>query len=64
MKIVRCDNAGENLALQRVCEKECLGVSFELTAPGTPQQNGKVDQKVATLYGRMGAMLHGSNIEG
>ena len=28
VKIVRCDNAGENLALQRACEKEGLGVSF------------------------------------
>ena len=36
VKIVRCDNAGENIALQRACEKEGLGMSFELTAPGTP----------------------------
>ena len=63
VKIVRCDNAGENLALQRECEKEGLGISFELTAPGTLQQNRKVEQKFATLYGRMRAMLHGSNIE-
>ena len=61
---MHCDNAGKNLILQRVCEKDGLGVLFELTAPGTPQQNGKVERKFATLYGRMRAMLHGSNIEG
>ena len=64
VKIVRCDNAGENLAQQRACEKEGLGISFELRAPGTPQQNGKVERKFATLYGRMRTLLHGSNIEG
>ena len=64
VKIVRCDNAGENLALQRACESEGLGISFELMAPGSPQQNGKVERKFATLYGRMSTMLHGSNIEG
>ena len=28
VKMVRCDNAGENLALQRACEKEGLGSKF------------------------------------
>ena len=64
VRIMRCDNAGENLALQRACEKEGLGVRFELTAPGTPQQNVKVERKFPTLYGRMRAMFHGSNIKG
>ena len=64
VRIVRCDNAGENLALQRACEKEGLGVRFELTAPSTPQQNGKVEREFATLYGGMRAMLHSSNING
>ena len=53
VRIVCCDNAGENLALRRTCEKEGLGIRFELTAPGTPQQNGKVERKFVTLYGRM-----------
>ena len=64
VRFVRCDNLGENVALQRTCEKEGLGLQFELTTPGTPQQNGKVERKFATLYGRMCVMLHGSNIEG
>ena len=53
VRIVRYDNAGDNLALRRACEKEGSGASFELTAPGTPQQNGKVEQKFSTLCGRM-----------
>ena len=56
---IRCDNAGENIALQRECEKAGLGIQFEFTAPGTPQQNGRVEQKFATLWGRVRAMLEG-----
>ena len=37
VRIVRCDNTGENLALQCACEKEGLGIHFELTAPSTLQ---------------------------
>ena len=39
LRTARCDNAGERIALQRVYEKEGLEVSFELTAPGTPEKN-------------------------
>ena len=59
VKYIRCDNAGENDALKRACLEEGLGVTFEMTAPSTPQQNGKVERKFATLYGRMRAMLRG-----
>jgi transposase InsO family protein len=31
---------------------------FEYTAPGTPQQNGKIERKFATLYGMNRAMLN------
>lgn len=49
VRIVRCDNAEENIALHHVCDKEGLGVSFELTAPGTPQKNGKVTLPPCTV---------------
>ena len=64
VKYIRCDNAGENRALQDACRQEGLGITFEFTTPGTPQQNGRVERKFATLYGRMRAMLQGSKIEG
>ena len=53
VKFIRCDNAGENLAFEKAAKSEGLGLTFEYTAPGTPQQNGKVERKFATLYGRV-----------
>ena len=64
VKSIRLDNSGENLALQELCEQEGLGIKFEFTAPNTPQQNGRVERKYQTLYGRMRCMLAGSGIEG
>ena len=62
VKFVRCDNAGENRKFQEACEKEGLSIQFEYTAPGTPQQNGRVERKFATLYGRVRAMLNGARV--
>lgn len=63
VKIIRCDNAGENLAFEEACKREGLGLRFEYTAPGTPQQNGRVEKRFQTLYGRARAMLLGSGID-
>ena len=38
VKYIRLDNSGENRSLQKECEKQNLGIIFEFTAPGTPQQ--------------------------
>ena len=57
VKFIRCDNAGENKILEATCKKESLGIIFEFTAPGTPQQNGMVERAFATLYGSMRAMM-------
>ena len=54
-----CDNAGENQAFERTCNQEGLGIDFEYIAPGTPQQNGRVKGKFATLLNRVHAMLNG-----
>ena len=43
VKNIRCDNAGENLTLEKDCRNDGLGIQFEFPAPGTPQQNGKVE---------------------
>jgi hypothetical protein len=58
VKMIRCDNAGENQALSSACKKENLGISFEFTAPGTPQHNGVVERAFATLFGRTRAMMN------
>lgn len=62
VKVIRCDNAGENLSLEKECKKRGMGIKFEFTAPGTPQQNGKVERKFATLFGLTRAMLNGARL--
>ena len=58
VKFLRCDNAGENVSAEEACEEEGLGVTFECTAPNTPQQNGRVERCFATLHGRVRSMLN------
>ena len=62
IKKYRCGNAGENISFDKLCQKEGTGTVFEYTAPGTPQQNGRVERKFATLFVRVRAMLRGSGI--
>jgi hypothetical protein len=59
VRIIRCDNAGENRKLQEVIRADPdLKIKFEFTAPNTPQQNGKIERKFQTLYGKVRAMLN------
>ena len=57
VKSIRLDNSGENRSLEKECEKQNLGIIFEFTAPGTPQQNSVVERKIPTLMGRSRAMM-------
>ena len=57
MKIIRCDNAGENKVLERDSDKNELGIIFEYTAAGTPQQNGVVERAFIVM-GRARAMMN------
>ena len=62
MKIIRCDNAGENKVLERESDKKELVIIFEYTAPGTPQQNGVVERVIerafVTVIGRARAIMN------
>ena len=58
MKYIRCDNAGENRTLERQCIDKGLDITFEYTAPYSPQFNGRVERKFPTLKGRVRAMLN------
>ena len=49
--------SGENKGLQDVCVKQNLGIIFEFTAPGTPQQNSVVERKIPSIMGRSRAMM-------
>ena len=49
MKYARYINAGEHKNFERACEQKEMGVQFECAVPGSPQQNGRVQRKFATL---------------
>jgi transposase InsO family protein len=42
--------------------KSELNVKFEISAPGTPQQNGTVERAFATLFGKTKSMLNVARI--
>ena len=58
VKIIRCDNDGENKVLERESDKIDLGIIFEYTAPGTPQQNVVVERAFVTGMGRARAVMN------
>ena len=62
--IVRCDNAPENYSLKDLTDRMGIGVKYEFTARGTPQQNGKLERKLRTLWGRTKAMMNAANLKG
>ena len=62
VKYIRCDNAGDNQVLQLQCEREILNVKFEFTGPDTPQYNGKIERRFATLYGQVRAILNEAKV--
>jgi hypothetical protein len=58
------NDAGENRALEKMRINAGLGIQFEYTAPGTPQRNGRVERKVATLWASSSnAMYDFANVE-
>ena len=63
IKRIRLDNSGENRSLQKECDKANLGIIFEFTAPGTPQQNSVAEKRIPTLMGRARAMLNQAGID-
>ena len=65
MNHIRCDNAGENLTLEKRLNSHDWKygtIEFEYTAKGTPQQNSVVEKKFDTLYCRERAMMIAANV--
>jgi transposase InsO family protein len=58
VQIIRCDNSGENQRLATDLKSSGSAIKFEFTAPATPQQNGRVEQKFAILYRYMRSFLN------
>ena len=63
IKRIRLDNSGEIRSLQKECDKANLGIIFEFTAPGTPQQNSMAETRIPKLMGRARATLIQAGIE-
>ena len=63
IKRIRLDNSGENRSLQKECDKANLGIIFEFTSPGTPQQNSVAERRIPTLMGRARVMLIQAGID-
>jgi hypothetical protein len=64
VRFIRCDNAGENMAMKNDPEIKSFGIKSEFLGPRTPQRNEKVERKFQTLYGSIRPMLTGANLEG
>ncbi len=64
VKFIRCDDAGENMAMKNDQGIKSFGVKFEFSGPRTPQRNGMVERKFQTFYGRIRSMLNGAGSTG
>jgi len=62
VKKIQCDNSSENVAFQATAKEANLGLHFEFTAHQTLQQHGHVEQKFATLFGRVQSMLNSASL--
>ena len=63
VKIIQCNNTGENICFKNEATKQPnLNLTFKYIAPSSPQQNGRVERKLQTLYGRMRAINHGLDL--
>lgn len=60
---IRCDNVGENRALEDACINKELGIIFQYTAPRTTQQNGIVERAFATLLGKTRVIINGAGLD-
>ena len=64
IKYIRCNNSGENNKLKRVFDKKFPNIIFEFTARDTPQQNGRVERAIATVWSKVRSNMNAAGIEG
>jgi hypothetical protein len=63
VKFMRLDNSGENKILQQDVDKDPeLKLQFEFTSLYTPRQNGKIERKFATLWGKVRAQFNSAKL--
>jgi hypothetical protein len=63
VRFLRCDNSGENNRLQQELAADTkLYIEFEFTAPYSPQQNGQIERKFTTIWGKVRTTLNGTKL--
>ena len=60
VEFIRMDGAGENKTLAARAKE--LGITIEMVAPNTPQQNGVAERAIATVVSRSRAMMSAAGI--
>lgn len=63
VKFIRCDGEGENKILGKELENLPNKITIEFTGPSTPQYNGKVERKFATLWSKVRAVLNNAKLD-
>ena len=61
IKYIQLNNARENKGFQRDADREGLGITFEFTAPNTPQQNSVMESAIHYLSARARSMMAQAN---
>ena len=61
IKYIRLNNARENKGFQKDANREGLGITFEFTAPNTPQQNSVVESAIRYLSACARSMMAHAN---
>ena len=61
---MRMDRASENGKMAELIKRKCPKVQMEFTSNNLPQQNGKVERFVATMWNGVRAMLDGAGLKG
>ena len=49
--------------IEDLCIEKDLGIIFEYTAPGTPQQNGVVERAFVRMLGKTRAIMNGAGFD-
>ena len=64
VKQLRCDNAGENISLEKQQASAAwkMNIKFECTAKHTQQQNSYAEVATTTILKKAGAMMIGANV--
>ena len=50
VRYIHCNNAEENEDFEWLWKQEAMGVKFNYTVLGTPQQNGRMEREFAILF--------------